>query len=153
MAKKSPEDVSIGKFDILATYAYAKGLLDGLPEGEAKERGMVSAIMGAKAKLGHTGSTHQEDYKNDKDAAEKKKKKTTITAESFDHQVADNLGGFFGMTFLPAMKKLVKADLSYDEVKKIVKIPATWGAKISGEKFEKRVSEFFKERRSGRSAG
>ena len=45
------------------------------------------------------------------------------------------MGRFFGKTFLPTMKKLVKADLSYDEVKKLVKIPTTWGAKISGEEF------------------
>ncbi len=31
MAKKTG-DVSIGKFDILATYTYAKGLLDGLDD-------------------------------------------------------------------------------------------------------------------------
>jgi hypothetical protein len=48
MAEKS--DVHIGKFDIMATYIYAKAVLDGAPEAEAKERGMVAAIMGAKAK-------------------------------------------------------------------------------------------------------
>lgn len=30
------DDVAIGKFDILATYTLAKGLLDGLSEEEAK---------------------------------------------------------------------------------------------------------------------
>jgi hypothetical protein len=55
--KKSPDDVNIGKFDILATYTYAKARLDGLSEIEAKERGMVAAIMGAKAKLGHMGGS------------------------------------------------------------------------------------------------
>ena len=125
MTKENPGDVSIGKFEILATYTYAKALLDGLPVGEAKERGMVAVVMGAKAKGGHGGGTH-DDHKADKDAAEKKKK-TTITAESFDQQVADKMGGFFGKTFLPTMKKLVKADLSYDEVKKLVKVPASWG--------------------------
>ena len=140
MAKKRSDDVSLGKFDILATYTYAKGLLDGLDDDEARERGMVAAIMGAKARLGQRGSTHQDDDKADKEAAEKKKK-TTITAESFDHQVADKMGGFFGKTFLPTMKKLVKADLSYDEVKKLVEIPATWGAKINGEQFEAKASE------------
>ena len=139
MAKKKPDDVSIGKFDIMATYAYAKALLDGLTDGEAKERGMVAAVMGAKAKSGHGGGT-QDDHKSDKDAAEKKKK-TTITAESFDQHVADKMGGFFGKTFLPAMKKLVKADLSYDEVKKLVKIPTTWGSKITGEQFVERASK------------
>ena len=57
---------------------------------------MVAAIMGAKAKLGHTGGSHK-DYKADKEAAEKKKK-TTITAESFDQQVADKMGEFFEKT-------------------------------------------------------
>src|SRR5918994_1344699 len=105
MAKKSPGDVSIGKFDILATYTYAKALLDGESVSEAKEKGMVAAIMGAKARLGHAAGGHQDDYKSDKEAAEKKKK-TTITAESFDHQVADKMGEFFDKVFLPDLKKL-----------------------------------------------
>ena len=142
MAKhQDTDDVSIGKFDILATYTYAKGLLDGLDDEEARERGMVAAVMGAKARLGQRSSTHQEDYKADKQAAEKKKK-TTITAESFDKQVADKLGEFFDEVFLPMLKKLVEAGLSYDEVKKTLKIPGTWGAKISGEQFRERASQF-----------
>jgi hypothetical protein len=145
MAKKKPDDVSIGKFDILATYSYAKSLLDGLDDDEAKQRGMVAAVMGAKARMGHAGGGHQDDYKADKEAAEKKKK-TTITAESFDHQVADKMGGFFDDVFLPDLKKLVKAGLSYDEVKKVVKIPTTWGAKIGGEKFKERIAAYLEER-------
>jgi hypothetical protein len=89
----------------------------------------------------HPGGSHQEDYKSQKEAAERKKK-TTITAESFDKQVADKMGGFFDDVFLPAMKKLVESGLSFDEVKRVVKIPTTWGAKISGEQFKERVSEF-----------
>ncbi len=136
MAKKTG-DVSIGKFDILATYTYAKGLLDGLDDKEARERGMVAAVMGAKAKLGRPGGTAK-DYHDDKSAAEKKKK-STITAASFDKQVADKMGDFFDKTFLPALKKLAEAGLSYDEVKRLVKIPRVWGAKISGEKFKERA--------------
>jgi hypothetical protein len=140
MAKKPTDDVSIGKFDILATYTYAHALLNGMPDDEAKQRGMVAAIMGAKAKLGHTGGTHKDDYNTQKEAAEKKKK-TTITAESFDKQVAHKMGRFFEDVFLPAMKKLVEAGLSYDEMKRLVKIPSTWGAKISGEQFRERAAE------------
>src|SRR3954447_13716991 len=126
MAKKKPaDDVSIGKFDILATYTYAKALLDGMDDEEAKEKGMVAAVMGAKARMGHTGGSHQDDYKADKEAAERKKK-TTITAESFDHQVSDKMGEFFDKVFLPDLKKLVEAGLSYDEVKRLVRIPTTW---------------------------
>ena len=131
-------DVKIGKFDILATYSYAKALLDGAPTDEAKQRGIVAAIMGAKAKLGHTGGS-QNDHQTEKTAAEKKKK-TTITAESFDHQVADKMGEFFDKTFLPAIKKMINASMSYDEVKSRLKIPSTWGAKITGEQFKERAT-------------
>ena len=100
MAKKhEPGDVSIGKFDVLATYTYAKALLDGLGDVEAKERGMVAAVMGAKAKSGHGGGT-EDDVEARKDAAGKNNR-TTISAEAFDHQVADKMGGFFIRTDLP----------------------------------------------------
>ena len=52
------------------------------------------------------------------------------------------MGGFFDEVFLPTMKKLVEAGLSYDEVKRLVKIPTTWGAKITGEQFRERASKF-----------
>lgn len=88
MAKKKPsENASIGKFDNLATDTYAKYLLDGLGDDEAEQRGMVAAIMGAQARLG-IRKDHHEEFQAQKEAAEKKKK-TTITAESFDTQVAD----------------------------------------------------------------
>ncbi len=140
MAKKQPDDVSIGKFDILATYAYALARLSGMDDGEAKQRGMVAAIMGAQARLG-IRKEHHEEFQAQKEAAEKKKK-TTITAESFDKQVAHKMGGFFDEVFLPMIKKLVEAGKTYDEVKRLVKIPTTWGAKITGEQFEDRVSAY-----------
>jgi hypothetical protein len=65
--------VSIGKLDILATYTYAKSLLDGLDDDEAKQRGMVAAIMGAQARLG-VRRDHHEEFQAQKEAAEKKKK-------------------------------------------------------------------------------
>ena len=117
MAKEQPsEDVSIGKFDILATYTYAQALLDGMDDDEAKQRGMVAAIMGAQARLG-VRREHHEEFQAQKEAAEKKRK-TTITAESFDKQVADKMGEFFDDVFLPMVKKLIEAGLSYNEVKR-----------------------------------
>ena len=141
MAKTPSSDVSIGKLDILATYAYAKALLDGMADDEARQRGMVAAIMGAQARLG-IRKEHKEEFQAQKEAAEKKKK-TTITAESFDRQVAHKMGEFFDDVLLPNLKKLVEAGLSYDEVKRLVKIPSTWGAKIKGVQFEERVSAYF----------
>ena len=144
MPKKQPsDDVSIGKFDILATYTYAHALLSGMDDDEAKQRGMVAAIMGAQARLG-IRKEHKDEFQAQKEAAEKKKK-TTITAESFDKQVAHKMGEFFDEVFLPMIKKLVEAGKSYDEVKRLVKIPSTWGAKISGEQFKERSEEFLKE--------
>jgi hypothetical protein len=62
MTKMQPQgDVSIGKFDILATYAYARALRDGLDDDEAKQRGMVAAIMGAQARLG-IRKDHREEF-------------------------------------------------------------------------------------------
>lgn len=138
--KPTTKDVLIGKFDILATYTYAGALLNGRDEYEAKRRGMVAAIMGARAHLGGGHAAHHDEFQAQKEAAEKKKK-TTITAESFDHQVADKMGAFFDAEFLPLMKLLVKAGFSYDEVKRAVKIPAVRGAKIDGGQFRERAIE------------
>jgi hypothetical protein len=140
--RQSSHDVSIGKFDILATYTYAHCMLSGIDDDQAKQRGMVAAIMGAQARLG-IRKEHHEEFQAQKEAAEKKKK-TTITAESFDKQVANKMGSFFEEVFLPMMKKLVEARRSYEDVKRLVKIPSTWGAKISGEQFMERVSKFLK---------
>jgi hypothetical protein len=140
-----PHDISIGKFDILATYVYAQDLLSGLSDDYAKQHGMVAAIMGAQARLG-IRKEHHEEFKAQKEAAEKKKK-TTITAESFNKQVADKMGKFFDEVFLPTMKKSVEAGLSYDEVKRLVKIPTTWGAKIKGDQFEERIKVYFSKQR------
>jgi hypothetical protein len=138
MSTSKPADVSIGKFDILATYTYARALRDGMADDEAKVRGMVVAIMGAQARTGRRHS-HADNFQTKKDNAERKKK-TTITAASFDRQVADKMGKFFDDVFLPAMKKLVKAGLSYDEVKRALDIPSRWGAKITGQQFQKRAA-------------
>ena len=45
-------DIKIGKFDILATYTYAQALLHDVPDAEARQRGIVAAIVGARAKSG-----------------------------------------------------------------------------------------------------
>lgn len=140
-----PDDVSIGKFDILATYTYACALLDGVDADAAKQRGIVAAIMGAHARLG-IRKEHHDEFETRKAAAEKKKK-TTITAESFDDQVAEKLGPFFDDVFLPLLTKLAAAGLSYDEVKHLVKIPTTWGAKIRGRDFRERAEGYLKSSR------
>jgi hypothetical protein len=66
MAKKDSPDVSIGKFDILATYACAEALRHDSPDDEAKQRGMVTAIMGAQARLG-TRKEHHEEFQGQKE--------------------------------------------------------------------------------------
>ena len=138
MAKTSPDRVSIGKFEILATYTYARALLDGLPENAAKERGLLAAVMGAQAR---TGTRRRRDQEHpDRTPAAKSKSESTITAAAFDRQVRDKLGPFFDAVFLPALTRLVQAGLSYEEVKDAVAIPARWGAKINGAQFRERAA-------------
>ena len=48
-------DTMISKFEILATYTYARALRDGLSETEAKERGITAAIMGSRARGANRG--------------------------------------------------------------------------------------------------
>ncbi len=139
MANSKPDEVRIGKFDLLATYMYARARLDGLPEVECKERGLVAALMGARPRLG-SASGDYEDHQLRKEAAERKKK-TRITAGAFDRQVAHKFGEFFPDVFVPTLEDLIEAGLFYDEVEKLVQIPATWGATISGEEFEDRAAD------------
>ena len=87
---ESNDQVAIGKFDILATYTFGNAPLDGLSDGEAKGRGIVAAVMGAQARFG-VRRKQEDDHKAQKEAAEKKRK-TTITASSFGHQVKDEMG-------------------------------------------------------------
>lgn len=54
---------------------------------------------------------------------------------SFDKQVTLKMGSVFGDEFLQSVKKQVEAGKSYNEVKRLLKIPETSGSKISGEQF------------------
>jgi hypothetical protein len=51
------------------------------------------------------------------------------------------MGAFFDSTFLPAMRRFVEVGLSYNEVKRRLKIPSTWGAKITGAQFKERAAD------------
>jgi hypothetical protein len=88
---------SIGKFDVLATYTFVKALLEGYKQDEARQRGIVAAIMGSQARLG-ISKEHRDDSRDLRDAGEKKKL-TAITANSFEHQVAAKMGEFLDSVF------------------------------------------------------
>jgi hypothetical protein len=100
--------------------------------------------MGAQMRLStRTGRAHDDPFQAEKERAEKKKK-STITAASFNRQVASKLGEFFDEVFLPMRKQLVQAGLSYEQVKRAGDIPSRWGAKISGEQFRERATTAIK---------
>jgi hypothetical protein len=132
----------IGKFEILATHVYVKNLRAGRSEAQAKERGIIAAVMGARARGVKRGGTKT----NSGSAAglETTSRKKTLTAETFDEQVAAKMGPFFGSTFLPLMKQMVAAGLSYEEIKEAVDLPPAVGAKISGAEFERRATAYLK---------
>jgi hypothetical protein len=145
MTKNQPQgDVSIGRFNTLATYSYARALLDGLDDNEAKQRGMmaaVMAVMAASAQLG-IGKEHHKELQAQKEVPDLETM-TKIIADSFDEHVVHRMGPFFEAVFLPTLKKLVEAGMSYDDLKQVLKLPDTWSAKIRGEEFEERVKHYF----------
>lgn len=132
------KSVQIGKFDIFATYTYAKGKAQGMADGEAKVYGYSIAVLGAQAKMGNRKGGGGNPLTVLKEAAEKKKKgKVSITAKQYDSQIVAKLGEFYHDHFLKDITRMVSAGKSYNEVKALVNIPSTWGAKISGEAFIK----------------
>jgi hypothetical protein len=118
---------------------------------ECKERGLVAAVMGAKARIGPMGTTH-DDHDIRKDAAERKKK-IKITAQSFDRQVAHKMGGFFDAVFVPTLSQLIEAGLFYDEVEKALQIPSTWGATIGITEFVERAASLLDDASDGSNPG
>ena len=133
----------IGKFEILATHVYVKNLRAGRSEVQAKERGITAAVMGARARGVKRGGTKTKSG-SAADEPESKVHGKTLTAETFDEQVATKMGPFYGSTFLPLMKKMVAAGLSYEEVKQAVNLSPEVGAKISSAEFERRAKAYLK---------
>jgi len=133
----------IGKFEILATYTYAKALRDGLPEPEARQRGIVAAVMGARSRGVRRGGPRAPADSNASNQGAATRKQT-LTAATFDEQVSAKLQPFYGSVFLPTMKQLVDARLTYEQVKDILKIPPAVGAKITAKQFEERTAAFWK---------
>ncbi len=138
--------VLIGKFEILATFTYAKALRDGRPDSEAKQRGIMAAVMGARSRgVSRGGPRAPADTRASKEGAAIKKQ--TLTAAKFDEQVAAKMQPFYDSIFLPAIKKMVEARLTYDQVKGILKIPPAVGAKITSKQFAERTAAYWKESR------
>jgi hypothetical protein len=147
--RAAPGGVKVGKFDILATFAYAEALRDGADDADARQRGLVAAIMGARARSGTRRDGRPVGDASARKAAAERKRRTTLTAESFDEQVAARMGDFFHAEFFPMMDRLVAAGLGYDDVKRVAGIPPTWGAKIAGAQFVERAEAAL---RGGREA-
>lgn len=131
------DNVKVGKFDIFAAYMYAKGLQEGMPESEAKVYGYSIAVLGARAR---NGGGRRGGGKTDTQvlAQAAGKKKSSITSAQYNRHM-EKLGAFYTKVFLPRIKKLVKKGVSYEDVKVIVDIPRTIGAKITGAEFTSRT--------------
>jgi hypothetical protein len=140
----SPKQViKIDKFQILASYTYTRALRDGMPDREAKERGIVAAVMGARNRGVGRGSRGQAGSSSASPA-----RKKTLTAELYDREISSKLGPFYDSVLLPTMRKLVDARLSYEQVKQVLEIPSFIGATITAEEFASRTSAYLKRRAS-----
>jgi hypothetical protein len=138
-------DLRINKFEILATYTYAKALHDGVSDREAKERGIVAAVMGARSRGVGRRSRSQPGGSSEGNSATSPRKRT-LTAETYDQEVYSKLRPFYDSEFLPTMKKLVDAHLSYQQVKEVVEMPVAIGARITALEFSSRTSAYLKQR-------
>ena len=137
---KALSTIKIGKFDIFATYIYAKDLLEGKPEKDAKEHGYVIAVIGAQARMGNFMSKNKVSAANPMaamKAAASAKKKKEISYKDFDKLIQKMGEDFFKKVFYPVIKSLVEEGYTYDQVKVAVDIPKTWGAKKAGDEFVK----------------
>ncbi len=141
-------ETRIGKFEILATYTYARAVRDGLGESAAKERGIVAAVMGARARGLRRGGPRGTGQAPAGDGTAVARKKT-LTSETYDQQVAHKLGPFYATVFLPTLNAMVDSGLSYERVKKVVAIPPAIGAKITAGQFTERTVAY---RTPGRTA-
>ncbi len=130
-------DVSFGKFEILAAYTYARALRNGYSDTGAKQRGIVAAVMAAHARGVRGGGE-----KASVDSKALKKSKPMPTAATYDKQIATKMQPFYDAVFLPTMKQLVAARLTYDQVKELLKIPPAVGAKITERQFAERTAAF-----------
>ena len=144
-------DPLISKFEILATYTYAKALRDGLSESEAKERGITAAVMGSRARGANRGGVPRPADSNPANEKTGKARTKTLTASLFDQQIADKMGPFFSEVFLPTMKRLVEARLSYERVKALLEIPPPW-VRRSRRKSSNNERRHFSSERDGREA-
>jgi hypothetical protein len=135
--------LKIGKFEVLAVYTYARALRDGLSEPEAKERGIVAAVMGARARGASRGGGGEPTTPTTA-KQEPGIKRKPLTAETYDRQVAAKLQPFYDSVFLPTIKKLVAARLTYQQVKDLLELPPAVGAKITAVQFSERTSAYLK---------
>ncbi|MFO0891344.1 MAG: hypothetical protein U0790_19645 [Isosphaeraceae bacterium] len=58
VANRFRGELRIGEFEILATFTCAEALREGLDNDQARQRGMVAAIMGAHAEFGVRNPHH-----------------------------------------------------------------------------------------------
>jgi hypothetical protein len=145
LANRPPSELSIGKFDLLATFTYAKSLRDGFSDSEAKVRGITAAVMGARARgVNRAGLANGNAPATSKPESVSLKRKQ-LTPEHFDRQVSERMGEYFTQTFLPTMQRLVKTRLTYEKLKKILSIPPEVGAKITMGEYERRASGYLKD--------
>ena len=143
--------LTIGKFDLLATYTYARSLRDGFPEPRgqgSRHHGRRHGRTGSRLETGRSGSPGPNGGRSSpgREPVTPRRKEKKLTARSFDRQVAEKYGPWFSGTFLPTMKQLVAARLSYEHLKTLLAMPPEVGSKISSRQFEERARKFLQER-------
>lgn len=131
------KSIKIGKWDIISEYHRIDWLKAGHNEEEAKIHGIVIAIVGYQARLGKEIQKYKLEQKGNEKGVSitHRKKEKWITPKEFD-KIIDKIGDkYYKKIFSPAIENLYNEGHSYNDVKKVVGIPSTIGAKITLDKF------------------
>jgi hypothetical protein len=120
----------IRRFDVFAEYNRLKNLADGMPEDQAKGRGVwiAKVVAGRRGMPAQHDSPPGKDGKNGKAAEHSKEENAEDTFKSvggepqteatFDHEIVERMGKeFYAEVFSPAIERAFAEGRRYEEIR------------------------------------
>ncbi len=128
--------IKVGKWDIISEYSRIDWINKGHTDEESMIHGIVIAVVGYQSRLGKKGHAYTIEQKGKEKGVSMthRGKDKWITTKDFDKIITKIGKEYYERIFSPAIKNLYEKGYSYDQVKKVVEIPSTIGAKITLDK-------------------
>ena len=124
MAERKPR-FPIRRFDVFADYNRVKYEAQGMPEDQAKGRGIwIAKVVAGRGGGGAAVSERHEHHGEDGGSPEREEDKfrsaggVPQTDETFDKEIVDRMGGdFYAEVFHPAIEQAFKDGKRYEEIR------------------------------------